>query len=138
MKVKNQNFPPTSTQRLPDLDSKAWVMAASLGTSSLPLENRHMQHEQVSAAHRQGCVGACSSEGLHRNPGEMPVSTRMSCALVPAFGVEGEMYYTACPYVTHGARSWVRGCVLWIGGYSWVVLESGLLACDCFLSCQTH
>lgn len=85
MKVKNQNFPPSSTQRLPDLDSKAWVIAASLGTSSLPLENRHIQHERISAAHRQGCIGACSSEGLHRNPGEVPISTRMSCALVPAF-----------------------------------------------------
>lgn len=138
MKVKNKNFLPSSTQRLPDLNSKAWVISASLGASSFPLENRHMHHERVSAAHRQGCVGACSSEGLHRNPGEVPVSTRMSCALVPAFGVEGEMCYTACPCVTHGARSWVRGCVLWIGECGWVILESGLLACDCFLSYQTH
>lgn len=136
VKVKNTNFLPSSTQRLPD--SKAWVIAASLGTSSLPLENRHMYHGHVSAAHRQGCVGACTSEDLHRNPGEVPVSARMSFTLVLAFGAKGEMRYTACPCVTHGARSWVRGCVLWIGGCGWVVLKSGLLACDCFLSCHTH
>lgn len=41
MKVKNKNFLPSFTQRLPDLDSKAWLIAASLETSSLPLVNRH-------------------------------------------------------------------------------------------------
>lgn len=51
----------------------------------------------ASTAHRQGCVGVCISEGPYSNPGEVPVSTGLSCTPVLALGMEGRMRYTSVP-----------------------------------------